>query len=222
MKVCTDATLFGAMAPVSRGVSVLDIGGGTGLLSLMAAQLGAGRITAIEVVAPAASEAAANFLASPWCDRLISVQGDIRDFARSCATRFDLLISNPPFFADHTRSSELFRRVARHGDDLSLAQLAQAANALLSDTGLFYVLLPTFRATDLLGEAALHGLHLLCRADIRSFAHAEKRLSAMTLARFASEPVMRDITIYDAPRIYTETATHYLGSFLLRFADRVD
>ena len=78
MKVCTDAVLFGAMAPVNRGDRVLDIGAGTGVLSLMAAQLGAAQVTAVELTQQGYEEAQLNFNNSPWADRLKAVHQDIQ------------------------------------------------------------------------------------------------------------------------------------------------
>ncbi len=98
MKVCTDAVLFGAMAPVKRGDSLLDIGAGTGLLSLMGAQLGAGQITAVELTLSAYEEATLNFKNSPWAEQLEAVYADIQSFAAHSVNHYDLIICNPPFF----------------------------------------------------------------------------------------------------------------------------
>jgi len=98
MKICTDSLLFGAMMPVKPMANVLDIGAGTGLLSLIAAQLGAGRITGVELMEDACREAAENFARSPWPERLRAVRQSIQDFAENETGRYDLIISNPPFF----------------------------------------------------------------------------------------------------------------------------
>ena len=87
MKVCTDATLFGAMMPIAAGDRVLDIGSGTGLLSLMAAQLGAGRVTGVELTAAAWEESRVNCGNSPWGERMQMIRQDIRDYAVSCKLR---------------------------------------------------------------------------------------------------------------------------------------
>lgn len=221
MKVCTDATLFGAMAPLAGGETVLDIGSGTGLLALMAAQLGAASVTAVELDAAACAEAAGNFARSPWSERLHPVRADVRDWAAQQHARFDLVISNPPFFAGQTRSSDPLRRQARHADLLSLPQLLQAVGQVLTQQGLFHVLLPCERVGELIVEAQAQGLLPLCRTDIRAFAHASPKLSAVCLSRSAETLSERLMTVYHAPREYTRHSAHYLGDFLLRFAQGV-
>ena len=142
MKVCTDATLFGAMAPILGGEKVLDIGTGTGLLALMAAQLGAGRITAVELTREAYEEACANFSTSPWAEKLHAIHPDIRDYATGAEGKFDLIVCNPPFFDQHSKSADDLRSLARHTDQLPYADLLASVDKLLTAEGLFHVLLP--------------------------------------------------------------------------------
>ena len=97
MKICTDAVLFGAMAPVNQGDRVLDIGTGTGVLALMATQLGAAKVTAVELTQEAYQEADINFKNSPWAKRLEVVHQDIQSFALTADLQYDLIISNPPY-----------------------------------------------------------------------------------------------------------------------------
>ena len=110
MKVCTDAVLFGAMAPVSCGDKVLDIGAGTGLLSLMMAQLGAAQVTAVELTEQAYEEAQLNFANSPWTDHLVAVHQDIQSFSTAEKQQYDLIICNPPFFENHSKTTNSLRK----------------------------------------------------------------------------------------------------------------
>ncbi len=126
MKVCTDAVLFGAMAPVNRGDRVLDIGTGTGVLSLMAAQLGAAQVTAVELTQQGYEEAHINFNNSPWANHLEAVHQDIQGFALTARCQYDLIICNPPFFENHSKTTNSLRKVARHNDLLPFADLIKA------------------------------------------------------------------------------------------------
>jgi len=220
MKVCTDATVFGAMAPVTPGGRVLDIGTGTGLLALMAAQRGAASVDAVEIDPAAAAEAGENFAQSPWADRLRVIEGDICDPGIPARDRYDLILCNPPFFADQTQSSDPRRRRARHADQDFLEQIVAVSAVRLRQSGLFYVLLPVGRVPTLNTLAGQAGLNLTCRTDIRGYAHQPAKLAALTFARDPGSLIERCLTVYDAPRQYSAQSTVYLRDFLLRFAAR--
>jgi tRNA1Val (adenine37-N6)-methyltransferase len=218
MKVCTDATLFGAMAPVAPGDRVLDIGTGTGLLALMAAQLGAATVVGVELTLEACREAEQNFFNSPWGERLRLVPGDIRDSTMESLGEFDLVISNPPFFDRHTGTTDVLRNMARHNGNLSHPELIRHAVPRLSPKGLLYVLLPVHAVGSFQAIAAEHGLHPVYRTDIRGYVHKPPKVSVLTLGRSPVPPGYRLLTIYDGERVYARESTHYLSPFLLRFA----
>ncbi len=218
MKVCTDAVLFGAMAPVKQGDSLLDIGTGTGLLSLMGAQLGAEQITAVELTLPAYEEAALNFKNSPWAEQLEALHADIQSFAAHSIAQYDLIICNPPFFTDHSKAYNQLRNTARHTDQLAFEDLLDSVNRLLSEKGLFYVLLPIHAIEKFTALALALGLYLNRQIDFRGYAHNEAKVSALTYSRQISIPYKMCLTIYKAERVYSEESEQYLSPFLLRFA----
>ncbi len=218
MKVCTDAVIFGAMAPVKRGDSILDIGTGTGLLSLMACQLGAGLVTAVELTLPAYDEAALNFKNSPWAAQLEAVHLDIQSFAANSHIQYDLVICNPPFFAEHSKAANQLRNTARHTDQLSFDDLLNSVDRLLSPQGLFYVLLPIHAIEQFVGLALGVGLYLSRQLDMRGYAHNEAKVGVLTFSRQTSTPYKKLLTIYKADRVYSEESEPYLTAFLLRFA----
>ncbi|MBX2905631.1 MAG: methyltransferase [Taibaiella sp.] len=142
MKVTTDACIQGAWTTIeAKTVSILDIGAGTGLLSLMLAQRHPNaQIDAVEYDHEAARQAGENFEASPWKDRLHVVNTDIKDFHPQ--HQYDLIICNPPFFVNSLLSGSKSKDRARHDISLTQNELAEAVARLLSPEGRFSVLLP--------------------------------------------------------------------------------
>jgi tRNA1Val (adenine37-N6)-methyltransferase len=143
MKVSTEACLFGAWVDVKNARNILDIGAGTGLLSLMIAQRALANIHAVEVDQGAADQAADNFNLSPWSDRLELSQNDISEFSKSSNNTYDVIVSNPPFYKNALKSNSQSRSLALHqSDGLSSADLANVVKQLLSCDGKAYVLYP--------------------------------------------------------------------------------
>jgi tRNA1Val (adenine37-N6)-methyltransferase len=218
MKVCTDAVLFGAMAPVNRGDRVLDIGAGTGVLSLMVAQLGAAQVTAVELTQQGCEEAQLNFNNSPWADRLEAVHQDIQGFAGTAGCQYDLIVCNPPFFENHSKTTNPLRKVARHNDFVPFTDLIKSADKLLSSQGLFYLLLPVHAVAKFAKAALVAGFYLIHQTDFRGYTHNETKVSALIFSRKIAVFAKTLLTIYDSHRVYTKDSERYLSPFLLRFS----
>jgi tRNA1Val (adenine37-N6)-methyltransferase len=171
MKVCTDACLFGAW--VSKEIEnikvekVLDIGTGTAVLSLMLAQKSSAIIDAVEVDTKAAEQAEENFKSSPWRERLKVFNLPIQQLSRTSNDKYDVIISNPPFFNNSLTSSSDKKNLAKHTGSLSFEELVDAVLYMMTENGSFYVLL-SFNEFDLLKvEAAKRHLFLQQRINIR-------------------------------------------------------
>lgn len=154
MKVTTDGCLFGAWTAkktVDSGRNekkILDIGSGTGLLSLMLAQrLPLAMIDAIEIEESAFQQSKENFSASPWSDRLNALQGDARNYR--FPGKYDLIISNPPFYEREWSSDDPGRKLAHHESGLLLGELLRVIRENLSADGSFYLLLPFKRKDEI-------------------------------------------------------------------------
>ncbi len=136
MKVGTDGVLLGAWCDITAASNILDIGTGTGLIALMAAQRNhEATITAIEIDPVAANEAHQNFQNSPWSSRLNSINADFNAFTEGETTQFDHIISNPPFYTTDIVSPSDTRATARHtGVSLTFETLLTNAQRLLTPT----------------------------------------------------------------------------------------
>jgi len=218
MKICTDGLLFGAMAPVKPGNTVLDIGTGTGVLALCAAQLGAGQVTAVEVTQEAYEEATLNFSNSLWAHRLTAIHQDIQAYAQTTDRQYDVIISNPPFFAQHSKADDALRNIARHTDCLPYIDLLIAVEQCLSARGLFYVLLPIYATAQFTAFAQATGLFLIRQISFQGYAHTPAKVSALTFSRIQITCKTERLTIYESKSVYTHESTAFLQPFLLRFA----
>lgn len=219
MKVCTDSLLFGAMMPIKPMDNVLDIGTGSGLLALIAAQLGAGKVTGVELMEPTCREAEENFARSPWEKRLRAIRQSIQDFADHETERYDLIVSNPPFFVDHFQAGDPLRNAARHGIELRHDELVGSAERLLGAEGVFYVLLPAHATGEFTRLCAAAGLHLHKQTAIQGYRHNAAKVAALTFGRArTARPDVGTLTIYDAQGVYSPESRSYLSAFLLRFA----
>jgi len=160
MKVCTDACLFGAMIRTADHNRILDIGAGTGVISLMVAQRTATPIDAVEVKEETVEQCRGNFARSNWHERLTSYHADIESFAHDATTRYDLIMSNPPFFRGQLRSQYRDKSIAKHDNHLSHSKLLKAVSQLLTPShGHFWVILPPDEAEQFSTQAIFHGLY---------------------------------------------------------------
>lgn len=159
MKVGTDGALLGALA--DGGNNILDIGTGTGILSLMMAQrFPEAHITAIDIDDNAIIDAGENFKASPFADRIELAQSDFQSFARNCDRKFDCIICNPPYFDESLESKDESRTRARHTSSLPFRTLIDGAYELLEDEGVFSVCIPPEVLSKFSAEALIKGFGL--------------------------------------------------------------
>lgn len=143
MKVGTDGVLLGAWASVRNAHKILDVGTGTGLVALMLAQrsLPDADIVALEIDKAAAGQAGENVARSPWKERIEVVQADFRNYQSS--DKFDVIVSNPPYFVDSLGCPDQQRNAARHNDSLTYEELLEGVAGLLAEDGAFTIVIPT-------------------------------------------------------------------------------
>ncbi len=234
MKVCTDACLFGAWVAKQPSLetahSIVDIGTGTGLLSLILAQVthkNNTKITAVEIESQAAAEASSNFSISKWSDRLNLVNDSIQDYTANLMAAadekklFDIIITNPPFYEGDLKSPDKNKNKAAHSTELSWTSLVENSSSLLKEEGHFFVLVPTLRAYTMqkLAEAS----HLYLREEVlvyndakhlpfRSFLHFQKNSNTPD----KENSVLRNkIVIKNADKTYSTAFTELLKDYYL-------
>ena len=221
MKVCTDACLFGAWSAADTQIQnakyILDIGSGTGLLSLMLAQLSKAHITAIEIEDDAFEQTKTNFDLSPWKDRLNAIHSSVQDYAtKNKNNLFDCIITNPPFYEGDLNSPDNAKNLAAHSTALPWDALAEAAASLLQENGAWYVLVPTLRAYTMQKFASTYGLQLSQECLMYNDA---KHLPIRAMLKFVKQKesaIQRHkIVIKNADQSYTTEFINYLKDYYL-------
>ena len=216
-KVGADGVLLGAWAEVRPGDRrMLDVGTGTGLIALMLAQRSAARITAVDVDAECATQAAENFAASPWADRLDAVAVAVQRY--DPVERFDLIVSNPPYYVDSLLSPDEGRNTARHAAGLPFGELAAAVVRLLAPGGRFALVLPPVEMQRF-RSAALGRLYPVRWTEVYS---TPRRGVRRILAEFCTTPVpppepSRLVIELGGSDSYTEDYRRLTGDFYLKF-----
>jgi len=160
MKVGTDSVILGSWVRIGEARTALDIGTGTGLLALMLAQRSyLLQVDALEIDAQAASQAAKNVKESAFSDRVNVIRGDFRDFSIQTDKRYDLIISNPPYFQRSIAPSDLPRMVARHAQKLGAAEILEKSGELLRPEGQLCMVMPFEQVEVVVSGALASGLY---------------------------------------------------------------
>lgn len=218
MKVGTDSVVLGGLLTqvVKNCTSILDIGTGCGVLALICAQKFSGaKIIAIDVDKDSTDEATLNFLLSPWADRLDCYNLSFQRFIADNTDKYDLIISNPPFFESSLKPDMPSRVLARHNDTMPFIVLAMGVKQLLADKGCFVCILPLPAAEKFMSFAKVEGL--FCNTIIKVYARSEdimpKRL-VMTFRHSAEKYKESDFFIRengDYTKEYMEITSDLLG-----------
>jgi tRNA1Val (adenine37-N6)-methyltransferase len=185
MKIGTDGVLLGAWAPVEQNpFSILDIGTGTGIIALMLAQRSpAQQIDALEIDEQAYEQATDNFENSPWNDRLFCFHAGLDEFMEEPEDEYDLIVSNPPFYAEDYKTNNDQRDLARFQDALPFEDLIEAADLLLSENGILAVIIPFKEEDRFLAIAKEFELYPTKITRVKGTPTAEIKRSLLALSR---------------------------------------
>lgn len=177
MKVGTDGVLLGAWVDATDAQTALDVGTGTGLIALMLAQKSTAYIEAVEIDTPSSRQAEENVKRSPWSNRIKVFNIAFQEFALNTGKKFDLIVSNPPYFIESLKSPEHARTTARHAELLSHDDLLKGVVKLINDKGRFAGIFPYVEGNVFTAKAANYGLYCAKRVTvIGKEHHPPKRL----------------------------------------------
>lgn len=193
MKVSTDACIQGAWLPLQHSQKkALDIGAGTGLLSLMLAQRAPWlQIDALELDSAATVQAKENIAASPFAERIHAINADARDW--QALHNYDLIICNPPFFSGDLAGDSVLRNSARHDDHLTAPDIARLATDLLHPEGVICMMWPAHRMDE--WTRLMRHADMRCEGKLTVRNKAGARISSVisTWSRRAMNPLPEEV-----------------------------
>ena len=214
MKVGTDGVLLGAWARVEHCRRILDIGTGTGLVALMAAQRSGAEVLGIDLDADAVGQAGENVAASPWKDRVRVMEADVKEF--SDPQLFDAILCNPPYFENSLKCPDAARTMARHTDTLTFDELAKSTARLLAPEGEFSVVIPYDRATDMTVSAACYGLFATRQTIVCPYEGAKPKRILMAFSRQGGMRTPETLCLQDVQRKPTSEYVALVKDFYLK------
>lgn len=197
MKVNTDGVLIGAWTQVDNVKNVLDIGTGTGLIALMLAQRSNASITGIEIEPKAAEEATHNARHSKWNERITILPVSFQQFVATTELRFDLIVSNPPFFSNSAKNTNPDLSVARHNHLLPFGDIISGAFKMLTSHGRLSLILPSSAASGFILMAQKQGLFLHRITGVKPFPDKDVNRVLIEFGKQNQEVSDNEISVYD-------------------------
>ena len=220
MKIGTDGVLLGAWASLEHHpFSILDIGTGTGIIALMMAQRSSAElIDALEIDEDAYEQAVDNFENSDWGDRLFCYHAAFDEFVEEMQEeeKYDLIISNPPFYSDEYTSGNAQRDQARFAEALPFEELIQGASLLLSEEGRFNVIIPKKEEAEFLKIAEQHHLFPQRITRVKGDVNSEVKRSLLEFGFEKKEFEPTELTIENSRHNYTEEYIELVKDFYLK------
>jgi tRNA1Val (adenine37-N6)-methyltransferase len=216
-KVGTDGVLLGACADISGVRNILDIGSGTGLISMMLAQRCDAQITAVEPDYESFKQTCENVSRCDWHNRITVEHSDLQNF-NSKAGKFDLIVTNPPYFSDSLKNPDLRRSATRHNDSLTTVEILEGVLKLLNDDGRLQLIMPYVEGYVFIAEANKYRLYCNNILKIKPLPNAEIRRLILTFSRFQEKPIEKFLTIERGSRHeFTEEYINLTKDFYLKF-----
>jgi tRNA1Val (adenine37-N6)-methyltransferase len=215
MKVGTEAVLLPCLTDFANTRHILEIGSGSGVISLLCAQLSKANILAIDIHKDSVKQAHDNFSLSPWKDRLTVKNIALQDFALKSKQRFDLIISNPPFFIDSMKSPYENRNLARHNETLSHLDLLSSAHSLLKPNGRISLILPLIEGEKMIKKASVMEFYLKSRVNIKPKPTKAPNRIIIELSLIEEESKQSELIIREENNEYTRAYRELTKDFYI-------
>ncbi|GAA3596189.1 methyltransferase [Flavivirga amylovorans] len=218
MKIGTDSVLLGAWTSVKDNLfSILDIGTGTGILSLMLAQRSHAEVVdGIEIDDNAYEQCVDNFENSPWGDRLFCYHASLEEFAEEIDDKYDLIISNPPFYSEDYKTENTQRDLARFQDAMPFNHLIESVSKLLSEDGIFSVIIPFKEEEKLIHLASKFKLIPNKILHVKGTPTSEIKRSLIEFSFHESDKKVDNLIIETGRHQYTQDYTNLTKDFYLK------
>lgn len=218
MKIGTDGVLLGAWASIKNNpFSILDIGAGTGILSLMLAQRSSTEtIDAIEIDDDAYEQCVNNFEESPWSDRLFCYHASLEDFVEDIEDQYDLIICNPPFYSEDYKTEKSSRDLARFQDAMPFEHLILSVSKLLSENGRFSVIIPFKEEDKFTVLASKYNLFPNRILHVKGNPTSEIKRSLIEFSFSENDTKISDLIIETERHQYTEDFMNLTKDFYLK------
>lgn len=219
MKINTDGVLLGALAEADQPENILDIGTGTGVIALMLAQrFENSRIDAVEIDQSAAETASRNFSNSPFAERMsLYSMGFEQFFESNPDKKYDLIVSNPPFYINSLKSPKADKQLAKHADADFFDRLIFNSSKHLADNGLIYLILPLDTVVLVKEIASKNGLFTRNVTSVSSYENSAPHREIVVLSLNDIKEVDDRFVIYKSPKIYTNQYYNALKDFFTIF-----
>lgn len=219
MKVGTDAVLLGAWIIPNGSKNILDIGTGTGVISLMLAQKSSANILAVEIDKESTEQAKLNVSQSNYYSQIQVENVSIQELAQKSEKKFDLIVTNPPYFIDSYKSIESNRTIARHSDSLPFEELIDSVKKLLDVKGKFCLILPKNEAAIFRKMAEIKGLYLSKLLRIRTKPDKESEKRHLMQFEFKETEFSESTLVLEEneSRNYTQAYKEFTKDYYLNF-----
>ena len=216
MKVGTDAVLLGAWVEINEAQNILDIGTGTGVIALMLAQKSNASIIALDIDAMACEQSRENIMNSPWPNSVSVLNESLQQFAAAQQVKFDLIVSNPPFFIDAYKSAE----EARHTDQLPFIDLVKCSIQLLNPNGRVCIILPTKESLKFRELAAANNLYLTKITHVKTTQYKDEKRQLLQFELINKKLVEQTLVIEQEERhCYSQEYKELTKDFYLSFKE---
>ncbi len=218
MPLSTDSVLLGAWVDVNNDQHLLDVGSGSGIVSLMIAQRNPNcTIEAVEIDYESHQQGLDNIRRSPWADRIYTFHLSFQEFVQQTLIKYDHIVSNPPFYQQDLQSPHPHRTIAKHAHLLSFSELIEGAAAILSDKGKLSVIIPFAEKDYFIRECLKRELFCIRYTSVRSTTQSPFIRSLVTFGK-EPQPIEEDsLTLYENnPQEPTEAYRQLTYPFYLK------